>query len=128
MRRFHYWRDRLFLAGVLAYVLNRFLVKPHFHTGFFHSYFNDCWLIPCALPPLLWCHRKLGWRTHDGVPQISEIALHLGFWSLFFEVLGPHLVSRTTGDPRDVLAYCAGAIIAAGWWHRDRWGPRRVST
>jgi hypothetical protein len=50
MQRFHYYRDSLFLIGCTAYAINRWLVKPHVHKGFFHNYFDDCWLIPCALP------------------------------------------------------------------------------
>ena len=121
MRPFAYLRDPLFLVGCAAYGINRWLIKPHVHTGFMHSHFNDCWLIPCALPPILWLHRRLGLRRHDGPPQLGEIALHLVFWSLLFEWIGPKLVPHSTGDPLDVLAYAAGAAVAALWWHRPRW-------
>ena len=121
MRRFLYPRDPLFLAGCAAYAINRWLVKPHVHTGFFHAHFNDCWLIPCALPPVLWLHRRLGLRLHDGKPQLSEIISHLVFWSIMFEWIGPKFVSRATADPLDVIAYAAGALVAGLWWHRDRW-------
>ena len=114
---FRYCRDPLFLVGCAAYALNRWLIKPHFHHGFFHSHFNDCWLIPCALPPVLWLHRRLGLRNHDRPPQISEIALHLAFWSLLFEWIGPRFMPHTTGDPYDVAAYAVGAILAALWWN-----------
>jgi len=120
MPRFLYFRDPLFLLGCMAYALNRWLVKPHFHTGFFHSHFNDCWLIPCALPPVLWLHRRLGLRSQDAPPQFWEITLHLVFWSWLFEWLGPKLVSHTTGDPMDALAYAVGAVVAGLWWHRPR--------
>jgi hypothetical protein len=121
MPRFGYLRDPAFLVGCVAYVLNRWCLKPHFHTGFFHSYFNDLWLIPCALPPILWLHRRLGLRTRDDAPQFSEIVLHVAFWSLLFEWIGPRFVLHTTGDPFDVLAYAAGAMLAGLWWHRERW-------
>ena len=121
MQRFHYCRDPLFLTGCVAYVVNRWLVKPHSHCWFFHSYFNDVWLIPCALPPILWLHRKLGLRLHDDVPHFSELALHLVFWSVLFEWIGPKFVPHTTGDIGDVLAYFVGAVIAGLWWHRGRW-------
>ena len=122
MRRFLYLRDPLFLVGCAAYAINRWLIKPHVHGGFFHSYCNDLWLIPCALPPILWLHRRLRLRSHDAVPHVTEIALHLVFWSALFEWIGPKFVQHTTGDPADVIAYAAGAILAGLWWHRDRWG------
>jgi hypothetical protein len=121
MKRFLYLRDPLFLVGCATYALNRWLVKPHVHTGFFHSHFNDCWLIPCALPPILWLHRRLGLRSHDAPPQFSEILPHLVFWSLLFEWIGPKFVPHTTEDPLDALAYAAGAVLAGLWWHRQRW-------
>src|ERR1043165_4269708 len=105
MRRFLYLRESLFLAGCGAYAVNRWLVKPHAHTGFFHSYFNDLWLIPCALPPVLWLHRQLGLRTDDRPPRLSEIVPHLLFWSALFEWVGPKLVLHTTADRLDALAY-----------------------
>jgi hypothetical protein len=120
MQPFLYLRDPLFLTGCAAYAVNRWLVKPHVYTGFFHSHFNDCWLIPCALPPILWLHRRLGLRFHDAPPQPSEITMHLIFWSLLFEWIGPRFVPHTTGDPLDALAYSAGALVAGLWWHRHR--------
>jgi hypothetical protein len=127
MSRFPYLRDPLFLLGCLAYALNRWLLKPYVHGRFLHSYFNDCWLIPCALPPILWLHRKLGLRQHDRAPGPGEILSHLLFWSLLFEWIGPQFVSHAVGDPFDVIAYAAGAMLAALWWHRDLWVKRIVS-
>jgi len=121
MRRFGYCRDPIFIVGCLAYAINRWLIKPHVHVGLFHSYFNDFWLIPCALPPVLWLHRRLGLRAHDTTPQFSEIAAHLAFWSLLFEWIGPRLMPHTTGDIGDVVAYGLGAAGAGLWWSRDRW-------
>lgn len=121
MCRFRYLRDPLFLVGCAAYAINRWLVKPHVHIGFFHSHFNDLWLIPCALPPILWLYRRLGLRPHDNVPQISEIITHLVFWSALFEWIGPKFVPHTTGDPLDAIAYAAGAAVAGLWWQRNRW-------
>jgi hypothetical protein len=128
MRRFRYLGDPLFLLGCAAYALNRWLIKPHVHAGFLHSQFNDLWLIPCALPPILWLHRALGLRAHDQVPQWSEILPHCAFWSVLFEWIGPKLVPRATGDPWDVVAYVVGALLAGFWWQRDRWLARRVAS
>jgi hypothetical protein len=120
MRPFRYLRDPLFLTGCAAYAVNRWIFKGQTPSGFLHSYFNDLWLMPCALPPVLWVHRLCGWRSHDEPPRFSEIFSHLVFWSLLFEWLGPLLAARATADVLDVIAYAAGAIAAWGWWRRDR--------
>ena len=121
MNRFRYCRDGLFLLGCAAYAINRWLVKPHVGPGFMMFHFNDLWLMPCALPPVLWLHRKLGLRTSDDAPHVPEIAGHLIFWSILFECIGPKIMSHVAGDPLDVVAYAVGAIIAWMWWHRRRW-------
>jgi hypothetical protein len=118
MQRFRYLRDSLFLAGCTAYALNRFLIEPRTSSRFLHSYFNDLWLVPCALPPVLWLHRKLGLRKHDNAPGILEIGLHLIFWSALFEWLGPRFVAHATADAMDTVIYTIGAIGAAFWWRR----------
>ena len=122
MKRFRYGLDPLCIFGCAAYALNRWVIKPHTMSAFLHGQFNDLFLIPCALPFVLWVHRFLGLRTHDAPPTAGEIVLHLGIWSVLFEVLGPHLM-RVTGDIRDVASYCAGALMAFVWW---RLAHRRV--
>jgi hypothetical protein len=120
MKQFSYCRDPLFLIGCVAYAGNRWILKPHTTNAFLHGYFNDLWLIPCALPPILWLHRRLGLRADDNYPRLSEIALHLVFWSVLFEYIGPKFMPHTVGDPLDVLAYAVGALVAAVWWNRER--------
>jgi hypothetical protein len=113
---FRYLCDPLFLVCCTLYVVNRWVVKPHVHLLFFHAWFNDVLLIPCALPPLLLVHRWLGLRARDGWPTTGEIAAHLVGWSVLFEYIGPHIMKHTTGDLWDVVAYAAGAVIAVLWW------------
>ncbi|RBP44447.1 hypothetical protein DES53_104267 [Roseimicrobium gellanilyticum] len=122
MSRFRYLLDPLCLTGCALYALNRWAVKPHTTVEFFHYYFNDLWLIPCALPPLLWLHRKLSLRAHDRFPSSAEVLLHLGIWCVICEGIGPRWVPGTSGDYRDVLAYASGAILALCWW---RWQEKR---
>ena len=119
MSRFRYHRDPLFLVGCAAYALNRWLVKPHFHAGFFHDHFNDCWLIPCALPLVLWWQRRLGLRGHDDSPMLSEIVPHLVIWSLLFKGVGPIICPYATPDLWDLPCYWAGGIAAWVWWQRE---------
>ncbi len=118
MRRFGYVFDPLFVVGCALYAANRWLIKPHCHIEFFHSWFNDILLIPCALPPLLLAHRWLGLRPAGAMPTVGEIAAHWAGWSVLFEAVGPRIM-RTTGDPWDVVAYGAGALAAAVWWRRQ---------
>lgn len=120
MRPFGYLRDALFLVGCALYATNRWLVKPHVHSPFLHDHFNDVLLIPCALPVLLALQRWLKLRDHDRPPTPGEIALYLGVWSVLFEVIGPHIMPWTVGDPWDALAYAVGGLAAGLWWHRDR--------
>ncbi|HTH48049.1 MAG TPA: hypothetical protein VMB21_11090 [Candidatus Limnocylindria bacterium] len=115
MKRFGYFRDPLFLVACALYALNRWAVKPHVHSPFLRGQFNDCLLIPCALPPVLWLQRRFGLRTTDEFPTTAEVVFHLVVWSVLFEGIGPHIM-RTTGDIWDVAAYVAGALIAWGWW------------
>lgn len=119
MPRFRYFRDAMFLIACLAYGLNRCVIKPYVPSGFMAFHFNDLWLIPCCLPPVLWLHRRLGLRADDAPPRLGEIAGHLVFWSLMFEWLIPQ-ITHGSGDPRDVLAYAAGALVAGLWWN---WKP-----
>lgn len=123
MKRFRYCWDGLFLTGCAAYAINRWLILPHVGRGFMRSHFNDCWLIPCALPPVLWLHRRLGLRSHDGPPGVGEIFGHWLFWSLLFEWIGPKFVAHTVGDPWDVVSYAGGALVAGLWWWRAQWLP-----
>jgi hypothetical protein len=116
-RSFGYWGDGLFLTGCVAYGLNRWLIKPRTHLNFLHSYFNDLWLIPCALPLLLCLHVRLRLRT-DGPPTFAEIAGHLALWSVMFEWWGPRVWPRATGDPLDVVCYCVGGLVAWAWWNK----------
>ncbi len=121
MKRFGYFLDPLCLAGCALYAANRWWIKPHVHLAFFHNWFNDCLLIPCALPPLLFAHDLFRIRPRGAFPTALEIFAHWAGWSLLFEGIGPHIM-RTTGDPWDVVAYAGGGFAAFGWWH---WRQRK---
>jgi len=116
MHRFQYWRDPACLVCCAAYMLNRYGLKALFHSGFFHGYFNDLLLIPCALPFLLLLQRHLGLRLDDSYPGASEITMHVLVWSILFEWIGPQWMHWTVADPMDVVAYGVGAILAGVWW------------
>jgi len=95
MRRFRYWADPLFPL-LRAYVLNRWLLKPH-SIPLLAWIFNDLLLIR-ALCRLSLAAEMPWLRQHDRAPQWLEVFFHLVVWSLLFEVIGPHLIRHATGD------------------------------
>jgi len=130
VKKFRYLGDGLFLISCSLYALNRWGIKPHVHSTFMRFHFNDLLMMPCALPPLLWMQRRLRLRTMDDPPTWGEIALYLVFWSILFEVIGPHIMRRATGDPWDVVVYVIGGIGAGLWWNRrkvfSRWAAHEL--
>ena len=122
---FGYWRDPVFLGASALYALNRFLLIPA--AGAAHpvlrNHAGDFFLIPCALPALLFLQRVTGLRTHDRPPTPGECFLYLALWSFLFEFLFPHLLHRGVGDPRDVASYALGALVAMTFWHLPRTTP-----
>lgn len=112
--------DPVCLAACAFYAINRWLIEPQVSAAWVHSWVNDAFLIPAALPLLLALERKLGLRSYDGPPTWGEIIAHLVGWSLLFEYLGPMLNPRSTGDVWDVVAYSVGAIAAGAWWQGRR--------
>jgi len=127
VKPFAYLRDGLFLVCCSLYALNRWAIRPHTHNLFLRFHFNDMLLIPCALPVLLWMQRGLRLRTNDQPPTWNEIALYTVFWSILFEVIGPHLLKRATGDPWDAVVYFVGGIGAGVWWNRHKLFSQRAT-
>lgn len=117
MSRFGYLRDRLFLAAVAGYALNRWLLKPHFASTFLHGHFNDLLLIPAALPVVLWIQRQVCWRTYDRPPTWTEMFSHLAIWSVICEFVGPFWLHHGTADWWDMAAYAVGGVAACAWWN-----------
>lgn len=113
-------RDPLFLVAFSAYALNRWVLKPHTHSAFLNGYFDDLWLIPAALPPVLWMQACLGWRLDHGPPSCREIGYHLVIWTVICEGIGPFWLGRGTADFWDVVAYAVGAFAAYCWWNGIR--------
>lgn len=117
--RFRYLRDPLFLACVLTYFVNRFILKSIWTTGFVHEYLNDVICIPFWVPLMLWTERRFGLRRHDGPPEAVEVIIPLVMWSWLFEFVLPRtelFSGYCVADHRDVLAYAAGALGAAVLW------------
>jgi hypothetical protein len=120
VKRFRYLGDGLFLLTCSLYALNRWFIKPRVHSPFMHNHFNDVLLMPCALPPLLLMERWLKLRANDNMPTAGEITLNLVVWSILFEIIGPHIMPWTVGDPWDIVSYFVGGILAGLWWNREQ--------
>lgn len=99
------------------YGLNRWALKPLIPIAFFHNWFSDLLLIPCALPPLLWLQKQLRLRPVNDTPAWREIGFHLLVWSFLFEFAGPHIFHHAVGDWRDIIAYVGGGVLAGCWWN-----------
>jgi hypothetical protein len=112
--------DPVCIAACASYATNRWLIGPHVSAAWVHSWVDDAFLIPAALPLLLAMQRMLGLRQHGGPPTWTEILAHLAGWSLLFEYIGPMLNRRSTGDVWDVVAYTIGAVAAGCWWNSHR--------
>jgi len=117
--RFRYLRDPLFLICVALYFLNRWVLKPHFSTTFFHSYLNDVICIPFWIPIMLFTMKALHMRKGDDFPTAFEILIPLILWSWVFEAylpFTPMFKHLATSDYRDVLAYTIGGGVSALIW------------
>jgi protein-S-isoprenylcysteine O-methyltransferase Ste14 len=117
--RFLYHRDPLFIACLVLYLANRFLLKPNFSWYFLHAYLNDLICIPFLVPLLVFLTRNIGLRSHDLYPELHEIVLPVVVWSLVFECILPEMDSYrgpTHSDLVDVLCYLSGALVASLFW------------
>lgn len=127
--RFRYLCDPLFLVCLVAYFVNRWLIRPAVGNGFWHSHFNDFICIAFWVPIMLTGMRLLHLRRHDDPPLPSEILVPLLLWSVVFEVLLPssvHFRAVSYADPQDVVWYVAGALGAALVWRLTYGLPSRI--
>ena len=121
--KFRYLSDPLFLATVVIYVANRYVLEPYVEPripgAFFSSYVNDLICIPFCLPIMLWGMRVTRARRHDLPPTPAEIFVLLLVLSVTFELIFPNvgpLVGRTIADPNDILCYVLGAFFTSVYW------------
>jgi hypothetical protein len=123
---FAYLRDPLFLGCFVAYWVHRWLAAHGMSTPLLRAHLDDLICIPFWAPIMLWVERRLGVRCHDRPPEAVEIIVPLVIIAAAFEVVIPSRPQwrvPTVADPKDVLAYCIGALAAAAiwqWLYRDR--------
>jgi hypothetical protein len=144
-RPFRDCREPLFVAAALLYAVNRLVLRPLVldPQSFVHCHLADVCCVPVCLPLALVLQQRLGLRRVGEAPRLHEVIVHWLWWSFCFEWAGPRLPWLAPGcvaDPLDVLAYGAGALVAALWWCRPasrgpeavaasvHWGPGLVAT
>ncbi len=121
--KWKYFADPLCIICLGAYVLNRFVIRPHWHRSwllgpFIHDHLNDSLLVPVALPIFLAVYRALSVRNHDRPPTLTEVLGHSLLWSLYFEVFAPVFLKYSTADFWDAVSYFVGGLIAWLIWNR----------
>jgi len=129
-RPFRYLADPACITSLILYTLNRYLVKPHHIGGWFtHGYFNDVLCLPLFVPMILYAQHLIGLRRHARYPRIWEIFQIWASFVIVFQIVIPRFPKTftTAGDPRDILAYLTGGIIAEFYWSRAARGKSKGS-
>jgi hypothetical protein len=104
----------LFVVAIVAYAANRWGMKPRWPGNvFLQNYFNDLWMMPCAVPAWCWGCEALKIRAPFQRARSREIVALLVLWSVLFEVMGPRFLHHGVADVRDVIAYATGAFLTA---------------
>lgn len=117
---FSYTRDPIFVTSLLAYCLNRFVLKQNIHVWLIHDYLNDFLCIPLLLPVILKVQALLRIRRHDGMPTLLEVLHNWFVFTVVFEVVLPRLTMfDSTADPWDSAAYLFGGLFAYVCWNRE---------
>lgn len=115
-KKYKFIRDYFFLISLIIYGLNYVSIKFGIYTNYFmQCYFNDIFLVPVALPVVLYIVKLLKYRG-SYYPTLSEILTCLIIWSVFFEYIGPKYLNKGIADVYDVIAYFIGAVVSFIVW------------
>jgi hypothetical protein len=118
-KRFRYLADPCCVICLIIYPINRFYLKPHHIGGWFtHGYLNDVICLPLFVPMILYFEHLIGLRPHYLFPALWEILQNFLAFTLVFQVITPRFPKTfiTAGDPKDIIAYVAGGMIAGVYW------------
>ena len=88
-------------------------------SGWMDRYWNDLWMLPCALPLILSLYSALGLREPATPPSGTEIFWHGVLWGLMAEFMGPLYFKHAVGDLWDLVAYAVGGIVLFYRWHHS---------
>lgn len=113
----HLLKDPFWMVSIACYAFHKCwqLVSPG--SGWMDHYWNDLWMLPCALPMILSLYVVLGLREPTACPTWAEILWHGVLWGLMAEFVGPLLFKHSVGDPWDLLAYAVGGVVFFCRWH-----------
>jgi hypothetical protein len=117
---FGYLKDPLFLCCFVAYWPHRWLAAHGMSMPLLRAHLNDLICIPFFVPMMLWVERQVGLRRHDRPPNTVEVIVPLVIIAFAFEVVLPsdrEWRVPTIADPKDVLAYCVGALLSVIIWN-----------
>jgi len=119
MRPYRPLRDPLFWSALAVHLAAR-LLRSDLHEGtFVTAHLADLLLVPVCVPPLIAALDLIGARPRGSPPDAAEVLVPLVCVAVAFEILlprAPYFAEFTYGDPRDITAYAAGALLAAIWW------------
>jgi hypothetical protein len=106
-------RHPVFLGAVALFGLNQGLEALGVYLPGVHAWLDDVLCLPVVLGLALACMRGLVYRDRGYCLSPFQIGFALVQISLVFEWWLPLRDDRYVGDPLDVLAYAAGAVIFA---------------
>ncbi len=96
---------------VAAFVLHQALQRLDWSPAWAAAWLDDLLCLPLVLALALAAHRRLRVRDTAYVLPLDQVALAWIFFTLVFEGILPRLNADHTADPRDGLAYAAGAVF-----------------
>ncbi len=111
-------RDPFWIIAITCYALHKCWQAVYPDSGWMDHYWNDLWMLPCALPLILSVYGLLGLRELAIRPSGAEILWHGVLWGLMAEFVGPLCFKHAVGDPWDLVAYAVGGFVLFYRWHR----------
>ena len=102
-------------VSVLIYIGNRWIITPHIEQAhFLRSYVGDILALPVYLPLSYFLAVKLGIIPPDfrfGFVHLVAVVLIFG---LIFEGIVPMILTSSTRDYGDIIAYFSGGLLVYG--------------
>ncbi|XOV71453.1 MAG: hypothetical protein ACFHW5_22565 [Verrucomicrobiota bacterium] len=111
------WFDSFWLLSLACYAIHRIWQWASPAPGWMSSYWNDIWMLPCAVPLVIRIYETLNLREPNMHPSLSEIVWHGLLWSFMAEGLAPVWFPSSTADPLDLAAYALGGFMLWLRWH-----------
>jgi hypothetical protein len=104
------------LTYALLYVNRHWLHWPL--STLLNSYLADVLALPLVLSAALWLMRHVYFGSAVFTLPLSWIIASWTVFSIWFELLLPHLQPGATGDISDILAYALGGVVFWRWLNK----------